>query len=199
MLFRYYLLSALFVIIIVKPLKFLVNFYRKKSRIGKMLKDLETMDDYPILGCAMRFVGKSNTEMMDILRTSISNTPTPFYGWLGDKCFVIVDKPEDIQVVTTSKNCIEKSDVYKFFNRGVGLFAAPGSKFFFSFLKFFCFYFFATKFSNSVLFYLIPRLKCLKFLLFSSSYLATPTQTALNSLQSIHYPIIFANFQRKIR
>lgn len=26
-----------------------------------------------------------------------------------------------------SKGCIEKSDVYRFFNRGVGLFAAPGA------------------------------------------------------------------------
>lgn len=32
------------------------------------------------------------------------------------------------QIVMNSKGCIEKSDVYRFFNRGVGLFAAPGAK-----------------------------------------------------------------------
>lgn len=30
------------------------------------------------------------------------------------------------QIVMNAKGCIEKGDVFRFFNRGVGLFAAPG-------------------------------------------------------------------------
>lgn len=124
---RYYFLFALFVILLVKPTKFLVKLYKEKRRIKKSLKNIESVDDYPLIGCALRFVGKNNMEIFDLLKKEIGQRTEPFYGWLGNKCFIIVDKPEDIQVVTTSKNCIEKSDVYRFFNRGVGLFAAPGS------------------------------------------------------------------------
>lgn len=124
---RFYLLCALFVILLVKPIQFLVKLYKEKRRIKKSLKNIESLDDYPLIGCALRFVGKNNMEIFDLLKKEIGQRNEPFYGWLGNKCFVIVDKPEDIQVVTTSKNCIEKSDVYRFFNRGVGLFAAPGS------------------------------------------------------------------------
>lgn len=126
MFLRFYLLLALCLILLVKPLKLLVNYLQKRRRINKILKNVYIMDDYPIIGCALRFVGKNNEQMMDFMKETIFKNTTPFAGWLGDKCFVIVDKPEDIQTVTTSKNCIEKSDVYKFFNRGVGLFAAPG-------------------------------------------------------------------------
>lgn len=122
---RYYLLSALIVILLMKPIKILVKLYKEKRRIKKSLKNIESIDDYPLIGCALRFVGKNNMEIFDLLKKEIGQRSEPFYGWLGNKCFIIVDKPEDIQVVT--KNCIEKSDVYRFFNRGVGLFAAPGS------------------------------------------------------------------------
>lgn len=47
-------------------------------------------------------------------------------GYLGTRFMLLVDKPEDIQAVITAKGCIEKGDIYKFFNRSVGLFAAPG-------------------------------------------------------------------------
>lgn len=65
--------------------------------------------------------------MMEIVQDMVKQ-PTPFIGWLGPKCFLFIDHPDDIQVVLSSKGCIEKSDIYRFFNRGVGLFAAPGMR-----------------------------------------------------------------------
>lgn len=66
---------------------------------------------------------------MDTLREVFNKQRTPFIGWLGPKCFLVIDHPDDVQVVMNSKDCIEKGDLYRFFNRGVGLFAAPGSYF----------------------------------------------------------------------
>ena len=60
------------------------------------------------------------------MKEEYTKTERPFLGWLGTKCFVVIDHPDDIQVVINSRSCIEKSDVYRFFNRGVGLFSAPG-------------------------------------------------------------------------
>lgn len=65
-------------------------------------------------------------EILDILRDVIAQQKTPFVAWLGPKCFVAIDHPDDIQVVVNAKGCLEKSEIYRFFNRGVGLFTAPG-------------------------------------------------------------------------
>lgn len=67
--------------------------------------------------------------MSDIIRAEIAQQKTPFLAWLGPKCFMIIDHPDDIQIIVNSKSCIEKSDIYRFFNRGVGLFIAPGRRF----------------------------------------------------------------------
>lgn len=55
----------------------------------------------------------------------ISEHKTPFCFFMGPQFILVVDKPEDIQAVVTSKGCFEKGQMYKFFNSGVGLFAAP--------------------------------------------------------------------------
>lgn len=67
---------------------------------------------------------------MEVLEEAFSQQKTPFLGWMGPKCFIVIDHPDDVQIVMNSKGCIEKSHVYRFFNRGVGLFTAPGAKFF---------------------------------------------------------------------
>lgn len=64
--------------------------------------------------------------MMEVLKDLLEKSPAPFVAWLGLKCFIIVDHPEDVQVIMSSKGTMEKGDNYRFFNRGVGLFAAPG-------------------------------------------------------------------------
>lgn len=57
-----------------------------------------------------------------------SSRKTPFYGWFLGFLVMIIDRPEDAHTVLTSKSCIEKAPIYKFFNRGMALFTAPGKK-----------------------------------------------------------------------
>lgn len=66
---------------------------------------------------------------MDLLKDIFSKEKIPFVGWLGPKCFIVIDHPDDIQTVLSSNTCLEKSQIYKCFNRGVGLFSAPGTFF----------------------------------------------------------------------
>ncbi|XP_055317506.1 cytochrome P450 4c21-like [Sitodiplosis mosellana] len=70
-------------------------------------------------------MGKNNEEMMEVLKDILFKTKIPFVFWLGPKSFLVIDHPDDIQTVMNSNSCIEKSDIYQFFNRGVGLFSAP--------------------------------------------------------------------------
>lgn len=65
------------------------------------------------------------------MRESVAFTAsreTPFYGWFLGVLVIIVDRPEDVHTVLTSKSCIEKASIYKFFKRGIALFTAPGKK-----------------------------------------------------------------------
>lgn len=65
---------------------------------------------------------------MDIIKEEFTKYQTPYLSWFGPKCVLVVDHPDHIQMVLTSKTCIEKSEIYDFFNHGAGLFGAPGEK-----------------------------------------------------------------------
>lgn len=51
---------------------------------------------------------------------------TPFYAWFAGALVIVIDHPDDAYTVLTSKSCMEKAHVYKFFNMGASLFTAPG-------------------------------------------------------------------------
>lgn len=70
--------------------------------------------------------------MMEVVEKEYKENKTPYLSWLGPKCILVVDHPDDIQAVLTSKACIEKSDIFRFFSdiHGKSLFAAPGEFFF---------------------------------------------------------------------
>lgn len=52
---------------------------------------------------------------------------TPFYAWFGGALVMVIDHPDDAYTVLTSKYCMEKAFVYKFFDMGASLFTAPGT------------------------------------------------------------------------
>lgn len=52
---------------------------------------------------------------------------TPFYAWFAGALVMVIDDPDDVHTVLTSKSCMEKALVYKFFNMGASLFTAPGA------------------------------------------------------------------------
>ncbi|XP_031638168.1 cytochrome P450 4c21-like [Contarinia nasturtii] len=126
LLFRFYLLVFLVVLAIWWPIKFLVSWFLYKRRATKLTKNILKIDDYPLVGCGFRFMGKNNEEILDTLK-DLCNNKTPFVGWFGPQSFVVIDHPDEIQTVMNAKGCIEKSLLYNFFNRGIGLFAAPAA------------------------------------------------------------------------
>lgn len=56
----------------------------------------------------------------------MAQTTTPFYAWFAGALVLVIDHPDDAYTVLTSKSCMEKAFVYKFFNMGDSLFTAPG-------------------------------------------------------------------------
>nr|QTC11262.1 cytochrome P450 380C41 [Phenacoccus solenopsis] len=76
------------------------------------------------------FFGSTEDVMRRVIEKLESCNPTPYNFWLGFLRYVIVDKPEDLQVVLNSSSTLGKSDMYKFFTNtvGEGLFSAPVEK-----------------------------------------------------------------------
>lgn len=65
-------------------------------------------------------------DVMDIFIDLTADIPTPSRLWFGPKLVIIIGKAEDMQKVLNSPNCLEKTYVYKFLEKNVGLFSAPG-------------------------------------------------------------------------
>lgn len=60
MFFRHYLFAVVIILIFVMPVRYFVNFYRRKKRMMKYVQHLRMPVDYPIVGSGYRFIGKSN-------------------------------------------------------------------------------------------------------------------------------------------
>lgn len=58
----------------------------------------------------------------------MSRMKTPFYSWFGGALVLVIDHPDDVHAVLTAKTCMEKPQIYKFFNMGKSLFTAPGGQ-----------------------------------------------------------------------
>lgn len=65
-------------------------------------------------------------EIMDDCVKFVALLKTPFCAWFAGALVLILDHPDDVHTVLTSKNCMEKAAIYKFFNMGKSLFTAPG-------------------------------------------------------------------------
>lgn len=64
--FRYYLLVALAVIILCWPISYLIKCFLYKRRVMKLARNMTSIDDYPIIGCGLRFLGKNNERAFKI-------------------------------------------------------------------------------------------------------------------------------------
>lgn len=67
-----------------------------------------------------------SAEIMSEAVEFMSEMKTPFYAWFAGALVLVIDHPDDVHTVLTSKSCMEKSPVYRFFNMGTSLFTAPG-------------------------------------------------------------------------
>lgn len=64
--------------------------------------------------------------MQQILE-AIEDCDTPFRMWLRPELIIVLDRPEDVQIVLNSRSCLEKSDIYRFLDKAPTMFGAPGN------------------------------------------------------------------------
>ncbi|XP_044763822.1 uncharacterized protein LOC123320538 [Coccinella septempunctata] len=111
-----------------------VNWYlenrRKNARIFRILGNNFRIPPYlPILGHALRFTGTCQ-QMHESLAECCFEYGPNFVVWLVHQVIAIIGKPEDVEKVLQSQNCVEKNELYRFTNDvvGTGLFSAPEQK-----------------------------------------------------------------------
>lgn len=108
------------------------NFKRRKLYI--LSSKLNGPSALPLIGCYHHFIGSKNfknfRKSFDLTKFAI------FRLWLGPKLYLILNNPEDIQLVLNSNKCINKDDAYvrleDLYGDGDGFFKKSGRSLFIS-------------------------------------------------------------------
>lgn len=80
----------------------------------------------PIIGGAARFFGKRNDELIEAVLNLFNEVKTtPFYLWLGPILAVGVSEPQDLQIVMTHENSLNKPFFYDYCHCKTSIIATP--------------------------------------------------------------------------
>lgn len=99
-------------------------FYYKRFDMYKYTKDIPGPTCYPIIGSSHLFFNKNCEQVFDQIQKLLQKFQSPAKIWFGPVLALLIDDPDDLQVVLNSGDCLEKSYVYSFFGCDKGLFAA---------------------------------------------------------------------------
>jgi cytochrome P450 len=97
-----------------------------RRRLYQMSAMIPGPNGVPFFGEALSVVGNDHTKAFRSLTSLAKNYDTPSRIWYGPYCAVILDHAKDLQIVLNSKDCIDKSEVYKFIGLDKGLVVAGG-------------------------------------------------------------------------
>lgn len=64
---------------------------------------------------------------MEAVADLFSNPKTPAAAWFGPKLVVGIARPEDMQTVLMSNNCLQKGYMYEFMHNKRGMFTSDGN------------------------------------------------------------------------
>lgn len=96
---------------------FIVYGEIRKWLINRKLRNFESLEQIPILGAAGRFFNKSNDQFIDIIFDLVRNAKTgTVIAWFGPILFFLINEAEDIQIVLTSDDCLNKPYLYEQMN-----------------------------------------------------------------------------------
>lgn len=116
---------SLSVILFVAILTILILYIEiRKWSIKRKLGSFESPSQMPILGVAGRFIGKSNDQIIDIIMNLIKEAKsTPVQAWFGTILAIGICEPEDVQVILSSDDCLNRPYVYDHFHYKLSIIA----------------------------------------------------------------------------
>ncbi|CAO1364516.1 unnamed protein product [Diamesa serratosioi] len=120
-------LEALLCGVLITIITWYISYSWNRRHFYKLAAKIPGPKGLPFIGIALKFLGKDNKDILKVLIRLSANYGSPCKVWLGPVCFVIIERPEDMQLVLNSQNCIDKSHVYQFFGARKGLIVSGGN------------------------------------------------------------------------
>ncbi|GAB0088657.1 hypothetical protein DMENIID0001_031200 [Sergentomyia squamirostris] len=94
----------------------------KKRKILKLIGPLEHFPQWPIIGGVQNFMGKDVAGITATIDHLLTSVKLPAYTWVGPlKLIMVLDDPEDVEILLSDPAALYKPYVYKFFKNDRGL------------------------------------------------------------------------------
>uniref|UniRef100_A0A182MSH0 Uncharacterized protein n=1 Tax=Anopheles culicifacies TaxID=139723 RepID=A0A182MSH0_9DIPT len=115
------------VFIVVFAVVYYINFRRSRKRLYELAGRIPGPFDYPLIGSTWLTIGKDPLQLVAHLMELMHHLPSPMRAWLGPFLLVVIDRPDMVQDILNSPDCVQKPFMYDFFRLSKGLFGAPAN------------------------------------------------------------------------
>lgn len=103
-------------ILLMSTVAIIVCLEIRKWIIKRKLRNFPSPAQYPVFGVALRFLGKSNDQLIDIITDIFAEVPTtPLQAWLGPAyLFIGIAEPHDVEIVLNHFDGLNKPYFYEY-------------------------------------------------------------------------------------
>lgn len=100
----------------------LVKYFMHMHRMESYVKHLKINGPVlPFIGNAHHLLGKSSLDLFKEVTDFTIQTGTPYKSYVGPILFVVLDKPDDMKIILTSSQCLDKPYVYEYLPNRTGI------------------------------------------------------------------------------
>ncbi|CAO1393073.1 unnamed protein product [Diamesa hyperborea] len=118
--------KSLFIGLVTAVIAWYLKYTWSRRRLYSMAAKIPGPDGLPFFGMALSVLGKNHQETFKNVTEITKGYDSPSRVWAGPICVIIVDKPEDLQIILNSQNCIDKAAPYKLVPIETGLLVSGG-------------------------------------------------------------------------
>uniref|UniRef100_A0A1S4K8Q6 Uncharacterized protein n=1 Tax=Culex quinquefasciatus TaxID=7176 RepID=A0A1S4K8Q6_CULQU len=116
------MLTAILVLLLSALVSYSVYFRWTRRKFFAAISSMKGPTSLPLVGSGYRFVGQTTPEQMHKVMTTLTGqceSPTPI--WSGQNLILVVHKPEHVQVVLKSEDCLDRAYFNRYFQLDHGM------------------------------------------------------------------------------
>ncbi|XP_017106547.2 cytochrome P450 4g1 [Drosophila bipectinata] len=98
----------------------LYEYYRRNTREYRMVANIPSPPELPLLGQAHLAAGLSNAEIMNVGLGYLSKYGETLKAWLGSVLLVFITNPNDIELILSGHQHLTKAEEYRYFKPWFG-------------------------------------------------------------------------------
>jgi len=107
----------------------LYEYWHRNTREFKMTKNIPSPPQLPVLGNAHLVAGLTNAEILSRGNVYLNKYGETMRAWMGHVLLVFLTNPDDIEIILSSNNHLQKAEEYRYFKPwfGDGLLISNGN------------------------------------------------------------------------